>query len=55
MIIAMYITCCSDDPVTFYERVRTADKLLSSSFSTGGSVLTIGSSDGDIFSYEIRG
>ncbi|KAL5266105.1 hypothetical protein ACHWQZ_G006681 [Mnemiopsis leidyi] len=45
----------SDDPITFYERVRSADKLLSSSFSTGGTVLAVGSSDGDIFTYSVRG
>ena len=45
----------SDDPITFYERVRSADKLLSSSFSAGGTILAVGSSDGDIFTYTIRG
>lgn len=39
--------------MTFYERVKTQDKLLSSSFSRGGTVLAVGSSDGDIFTYSI--
>ena len=53
--IIQLIFLLSDDPITFYERVRSADKLLSSSFSAGGTILAVGSSDGDIFTYSVRG
>eukprot|EP00116_Pleurobrachia_bachei_P003918 sb/3464180/ len=48
-------TNVSDDPITFCERVTGQDKLLCSSFSSGGAVFAVGSGTGDIFTYTIQG
>ena len=45
----------SDEPITFYERMRCSEKLVSSGFSGGGTIYAVGSSYGDIFVYTIRG